>query len=91
MCRRMLSEKQIAEIRQHLDQAENPLFIWDGDTDGLCSFLLLRRYAGKGSYIIARDGPEVNAELAKEVNKHSPDRIFVLDKKKLSWQFQIIQ
>ncbi len=87
MYSRMLSAKQIAEIRQHLDKAENPLFIWDGDTDGLCAFLLLRRYAGRGNYLIARDGPEVKAEIAKDVNKHSPDRIFVLDKPLMSQEF----
>ncbi len=83
----MINQKQIDEIRYHLNNAENPLFIWDGDTDGLCSFLLLRRYAGKGSYIIARDGPEVNVELISRVKEAMPDKIFVLDKPLMSQDF----
>ena len=80
----MISQKQIDEIRKYLDSAENPLFIWDGDTDGLCSFLLLRRYTGKGSYIIARDSPEAGVDLVKQVNEASPDRVFVLDQNRAS-------
>ena len=83
----MISQKQIDEIRHHLDTAENPLFIWDGDTDGLCAFLLLRRHAGKGNYIIARDGPDVTPDLLKQVNEISPDKIFVLDKPLMSQEF----
>lgn len=32
----MLTEKQISEIREHLEKAQNPLFFFDND-DGLCS------------------------------------------------------
>jgi single-stranded DNA-specific DHH superfamily exonuclease len=39
----MLNDKQIDEIREHLEKAQNPLFFFDNDDDGLCSFLLLQR------------------------------------------------
>ena len=51
----MLSEKQVKEIREHLEKAQNPLFFFDNDQDGLCSFLLLQRYIGRGKGI-AIDG-----------------------------------
>ena len=44
----MLTNKQIEEIKEHLEKAQNPLFFYDNDADGLCSFLLLRRYLGRG-------------------------------------------
>ena len=44
----MLTKKQINEIREHLEKAQNPLFFFDNDPDGLCSFLLLQRYIGRG-------------------------------------------
>ena len=30
------TEKQIKEIRDHLDRAQNPVFFFDNDPDGLC-------------------------------------------------------
>ena len=49
----MLTKKQIKEIKEHLDKAQNPIFFFDNDPDGLCSFLLLQRYCekGKGAYL----------------------------------------
>ena len=44
----MLTQKQIKEIREHLDKAQNPLFFFDNDVDGLTSFLILQRYIGSG-------------------------------------------
>jgi len=44
----MLTETQINEIKEHLEKAQNPLFFFDNDNDGLASFLLLRRYIDRG-------------------------------------------
>ncbi|MEK9185033.1 MAG: hypothetical protein AAB866_02620 [Patescibacteria group bacterium] len=44
----MLTEKQINEIKEHLEKAQNPVFFYDNDPDGLCSFLLLQRYIDDG-------------------------------------------
>jgi len=44
----MITKKQILEIREHLEKAQNPIFFFDNDGDGLCSFLLLQRYIGRG-------------------------------------------
>jgi len=37
----MLSNEQFEEIRNHLERAQNPVFFFDNDADGLSSFLLL--------------------------------------------------
>ena len=44
----MLTTKQISEIKEHLNNAQNPLFFFDNDPDGLCSFILLQRYIKRG-------------------------------------------
>jgi single-stranded DNA-specific DHH superfamily exonuclease len=35
----MLTEAQLDSIRGHLERAQNPIFFFDNDADGLCSFL----------------------------------------------------
>jgi len=55
----MLNEKQINEIRNHLEKAQNPLFFFDNDNDGLTSFLLLQRYIGRGKGVVIRSFPDL--------------------------------
>ena len=43
----MLTLLDIKEIKEHLESTQNPLFFYDNDADGLCSYLILRRYLGR--------------------------------------------
>jgi single-stranded DNA-specific DHH superfamily exonuclease len=83
----MLTKKQVNEIKEHLEKAQNPLFFFDNDPDGLCSFLLLQRYLGRGKGIPIRSFPEMNAEYFKKVNELNADYIFILDKPVVSKEF----
>jgi len=83
----MLSEKQIQEIQEHLEKAQNPLFFFDNDNDGLMSFLLLRRYIGRGKGVAIRSFPELNASYYHKVKELNPDYIFILDKPVVSREF----
>ncbi len=83
----MLTEKQISEIREHLDKAQNPLFFFDNDADGLCSFLLLARYAGKGKGVAIKSFPDLNQSYVRKLYELKPDYIFVLDKPLISKDF----
>jgi len=83
----MLNEKQINEIRKHLEKAQNPLFFFDNDNDGLMSFLLLRRYIGRGKGVIIRSFPDLNASYYRKVEELKPDYIFILDKPIVSKEF----
>ena len=76
----MLSEQEIEEIKGHLDKSQNPLFFFDNDADGLCSFLLLSRYAGKGKGVAIKSFPDLNESYARKLYELKPDYIFVLDK-----------
>ncbi|MDP1729498.1 MAG: hypothetical protein Q8L27_04815, partial [archaeon] len=76
----MLSEKEINEIREHLENAQNPVFFFDNDPDGLCSFLLLQRYIGRGRGVAIKSLPGLSETYFKKVEEFNADYIFVLDK-----------
>ena len=83
----MLTKKQIGEIREHLEKAQNPIFYYDNDADGLCAFLLLRRYCGKGSGVAIRSYPALNASYADKARQLKADYVFVLDKPVVAKEF----
>ncbi len=83
----MLTEKQIAEIKEHLDNAKNPVFYYDNDSDGLCSFILLRRYLDRGKGVVVRSFPDLDKGYARKAIEFNSDYIFILDKHSLSKEF----
>ena len=54
----MLTQNQINEIREELDNCARPIFLYDDDQDGLCSFLLLYRYKREGKGMIIKTTPK---------------------------------
>ncbi len=76
----MLNERQLEEIREHLENAKNPVFFFDNDPDGLCSFLILQRYIGRGRGISLRGHSSVTKSFFKRVEELKADYIFVLDR-----------
>lgn len=83
----MLTEGQIQEIRDLLNSSENPLFFYDDDPDGLCSYLLLKKYTGKGKGVVVKSSPKLPLQLLKKVEEHCPDKVFVLDKPIIPQEF----
>ena len=83
----MLSEEQISEIRAHLEKAQNPLFFFDNDNDGLSSFLLLRRYIDRGKGVAIKSFPDLNVTYFRRVEELNPDYVFILDKPQVSKEF----
>ena len=76
----MLTLKQVKEIREHLEKAQNPIFFFDNDQDGLCSFLLLQRWLGRGKGVPIRSFPGLNKDYFRKVSELGADYIFILDK-----------
>ena len=76
----MLTTKQVKEIREHLDKAQNPVFFFDNDQDGLCSFLLLQRFCEKGRGVAVKSYPEMDKGYFRRVGELNADYIFILDK-----------
>ncbi|GBE19837.1 DHH family protein [archaeon BMS3Abin17] len=83
----MLTKKQIEEIKEHLDKAQNPLFFFDNDSDGLCSFLLLQRYIERGKGVPIRSFPGLTKEYFRKVHELNADYIFILDKPEVTEEF----
>ncbi len=76
----MLTEKQVEDVRDHLEKAQAPLFFFDNDADGLASYLLLRRYINRGRGVAIKSFPELNVSYARKLHELEPDYVFVLDK-----------
>jgi single-stranded DNA-specific DHH superfamily exonuclease len=83
----MLNNKQIKEIKSHLEKAQNPLFLFDNDVDGLCSFLLLARYIKRGRGVAVKSFPDLDKSYIRKVNEFKSDYVFVLDKHAVSEEF----
>jgi oligoribonuclease NrnB/cAMP/cGMP phosphodiesterase (DHH superfamily) len=83
----MLSKEQLSKIKESLLNTQNPIFFFDNDPDGLCSFLILQRYIKKGIGIPIRSFPEMNSEYFKKVMEFKADSIFILDKPLVSKSF----
>lgn len=83
----MLNENQISEIREHLKKAVNPLFFFDNDVDGLCSFLILRKFVGGGKGVAIKSFPEMNSAYVRRIHELNPDYVFILDKPLVSREF----
>ena len=74
----MLTPQQINEIKEHLEKAQNPLFFFDNDNDGLCSFLLLRRFIDRGRGVAVK-GHGLNLNGYRKIEELKPDYVFILD------------
>ena len=74
-----LTRNQYIQIKEELDTCKNPLFFFDDDQDGLCSFLLLYRYKREGHGIIVKTTPKLGPVFIRKVDEYNPDKIFVLD------------
>ena len=75
----MLSDKEIKQIREQLENCKNPLFFFHDDPDGLCSFLLLYRYVKEGHGIVFKAKPGLGVNFVRKVEEYMPDKIFILD------------
>jgi single-stranded DNA-specific DHH superfamily exonuclease len=83
----MLSEEQISEIREHLEKAQNPVFFFDNDIDGLMSFILLRRYIDRGKGVAIKSFPGLDESYVRKVDELNADYVFILDKPVVSQDF----
>jgi single-stranded DNA-specific DHH superfamily exonuclease len=80
-------QEKLNKIREQLDECKRPLFLFDDDPDGLCSFLLFYKYKGEGKGVVVKSSPQVGIDYLRKIEEYSPDRVFVLDKPLLSQDF----
>ncbi len=74
-----LSKIQVQQIRDSLDSCKKPLFLFDDDQDGVCSYLQLYRYKKEGKGIIVKTTPKVGTIFITKINEFQPDMVFILD------------
>jgi single-stranded DNA-specific DHH superfamily exonuclease len=83
----MISPTHLQEIREHLENSQNPLFFYDNDVDGLCAFLILQRAIGRGKGVAIKSFPDLKEQYVRKVEELNPDAVFILDKAELSKEF----
>jgi single-stranded DNA-specific DHH superfamily exonuclease len=83
-----LSPEQLQEFRTRVLEAKRPLFFYDDDGDGLCSYLLcLRARSGDSQGYRVHASAAVTADLVRKVDEVQPDLIVILDKPYLEQAF----
>ncbi|MFZ5955205.1 MAG: DHHA1 domain-containing protein [Nanoarchaeota archaeon] len=83
----MLKDSELKQIREFLEKSQNPLFFFDNDADGLCSFLILQRALGRGKGVAIKSFPDLNKTYLRKIEELNPDFVFILDKAKVSREF----
>jgi single-stranded DNA-specific DHH superfamily exonuclease len=83
----MLTKKQLLEIRSHLEKSQNPVFFYDNDVDGICSYIILRRFGDKGKGVAVKSHPDIDQKYAKKAQELGADYVFVLDRPELGVEF----
>ena len=83
----MLGIEKQKELREILERSQKPVFFFDNDADGLCSYVLLRRWLGRGKGVAVRSYPDLDEGYARKVEEFGADAVFVLDKPVLSKSF----
>ncbi len=83
-----IEKKDIEYIKKTLDECHNPLFFFDDDADGLCSFLLFYRYKREGHGIPVKARSKMVTEMMlRKVREYSPDIVFILDSANVDDEF----
>lgn len=75
----MLTKKDIKFIREQLKESKRPIFFYDDDPDGICSFLLLYNIYNKGRGILVNSVSYLDKQWVRKVDEYQPDKVFVLD------------
>jgi oligoribonuclease NrnB/cAMP/cGMP phosphodiesterase (DHH superfamily) len=75
----MITDKEIKQIREELDNCKRPMFFFHDDPDGLASFLLFYRYVKEGRGFCIKAFPQLTKSHAKKAKDYDADKVFVLD------------
>jgi single-stranded DNA-specific DHH superfamily exonuclease len=83
----MIPKEKINELKEELYSCVRPIFFFDDDPDGLCSFLQFYKAVGDGKGIPIKGAPVLDEPFAKKAIDFSPDKVFILDKAVVSQEF----
>ena len=85
----MLTEKELNQIKDEIDNCQNPIYLFGDDQDALCSFLMLYQYKKEGRGIVVKGNSSINKFFSDKVNEYGADKVFVLDMPKIQDDFII--
>ena len=83
----MLKTEELTKIKGFLEASQNPIFLFDNDVDGLCSFLILRRALGRGRGVPIKSFPKLTDQYVRKVEEFGSDAVIILDKAEVSGDF----
>ncbi|MEW6063135.1 MAG: DHHA1 domain-containing protein [Nanoarchaeota archaeon] len=84
----MLTETELKEIRSSIKKAKNIVVIFDGDADGLCSYLTLKKVMKCSYGIAAKSSPILKEEIyINKIKEINPDLVVILDKPIVAQEF----
>jgi single-stranded DNA-specific DHH superfamily exonuclease len=83
----MLKTEELGKIREFLEQSQNPIFLFDNDVDGLCSFLIFRRALDRGRGVPIKSFPKLTDQYVRKVEEFGSDAVVILDKAEVSEEF----
>ena len=75
----MITEKEIEKFRAYLKKSENPLIFYDDDPDGLCSYLILKKYIKRGKGAVLKTTSTLDLKMYHKIVEYSPDLVIILD------------
>ncbi len=83
----MLTEKEINEIREYLTNSNNPIYLFDDDGDGVCSYLMLKKHFKKGKGIPIKSAGPLDVDHLPSIEDEKPDLVVILDKAVVKQEF----
>lgn len=83
----MIPQDQLKQIKALLDKSENPLILFDDDPDGICSFILLKKYLDRGKGVIVKSSPKLTEIYTRKIDEYRPDLVVILDKPEIEQEF----
>ncbi len=82
-----ITTKELTEMKEAIEKAANPLFFFDGDTDGLASFTLLYKLKGEGRGVMISGRPLLTEDYLKKIDYYQPDLVVILDLATITQEF----
>ena len=83
----MIPQNELNQIKELLERSQNPLFLFDNDGDGLCSFMILKKSLDRGKGFLIKSFPELSADYIRKADEFNSDLIIVLDYGLISKEF----
>lgn len=81
----MIRKEELQEIKEMILHAQEPLFLFDDDQDGLCSFLLLWKMTQKGRGMPIKG--KITEQFLAKIQAEKKDLVILLDKPLLEEEF----